>query len=146
MELALLIGIQGSGKSTFCARTLHNTHLRLCRDVLGTENRMLVLFHAGLAVSANMVIDNTNPTVTSRSRYIHAAKAAGYSIVGYYFDTSIDVALARNVARDSRRRVPDQAILGTAAKLALPALAEGFDALWRVGPAGDSFTLDPMAT
>jgi len=144
MELALLIGIQASGKSTFCARELHNTHLRLCRDVLHTDNRMLVLFHAALAVQAPIALDNTNPSLSSRARFIRAAKAAGYTVVGYYFDTPVDVALARNAARDGRWRVPDKAIVGTAAKLSMPSHAEGFDTLWRVEPSADGFSLSPL--
>ncbi len=144
MELAILVGIQGSGKSTFCSRTLQHTHLRLCRDVLITDNRLMVLFHAALAVSASVVIDNTNPSVRTRARFIRAAKAAGYSVVGYYFPTQVEVAIARNAARDCERRVPEKAILGTAAKLRPPTLDEGFDVLWRVEPMDDGFDILPL--
>ncbi len=128
MELIVLVGLQGAGKSTFCSERLHGTHLRLCRDVLGTENRMLVLFHAALAVSAPIVLDNTNPTARARARFLAAARAAGYRTQCYYFDVAADEAIARNAVREGKARVPDVAILGTAAKMELPSPTEGFDA------------------
>jgi hypothetical protein len=57
------------------------------------------------------------------------AKAAGFQIVGYYFQSKLDDCLARNAARPEEERVPDMAILGTYNRLQLPSLDEGFDRL-----------------
>jgi predicted kinase len=39
MEAVILIGIQGSGKSTFCRERFFNTHIRINLDMLKTRHR-----------------------------------------------------------------------------------------------------------
>jgi predicted kinase len=125
-ELILTIGIQAAGKSTWCREHLWHTHMRLNRDLLRTAHREDVLFHAGLAVGASMVIDNTNVTAKARARYIRAALAADYIVAAAYFPIAPDEALKRNASRPGKQRVPDRAILGTLAKLEPPTPDEGF--------------------
>jgi predicted kinase len=74
-----------------------------------------------------MVIDNTNPTVIDRGRYILPAKRAGYQVTGYYFMTDLERALKRNESRD--RVVPKVGIFATLKNLERPSYAEGFDEL-----------------
>ena len=133
-----MIGVQGAGKSTFCLRRFAHSHLRLSRDLLGTANREMVLFHAALAVGARAVIDNTNPTRSARARFVGPARACGYEVIAYHVEASATDALARNAQREPARRVPDKAVLGTLAKLSPPTYDEGFSAIYRVrlGPDG----------
>lgn len=70
MELIILIGLQGSGKSTFSAQRFTDTHIRLNLDMLKTRHREHLLFEACLAAKQPMVIDNTNPTPEDRARYM----------------------------------------------------------------------------
>jgi predicted kinase len=132
MELAILIGIQGSGKSTFAHRHLGRTHVRISRDVVKTASRERVLQHACLSVEQAFVADNTHPEPRSRAPLIAAAKAAGYRVTAFYFVPDVALALARNAERDGKARVPDVAITATAARLVRPSLAEGFDAILEV--------------
>lgn len=132
MELALLIGIPGSGKSTFCRQKFFASHLRLSLDVLGNRQREHVLFHACLATQARVVIDNTNASPAQRARFIAPARASGFSVVGYYLQTDLRLALERNAARTGRARVPDAGVMATHARLSLPAFEEGFDELFFV--------------
>lgn len=134
MELALLIGIPGSGKSTFCAQNFAS-HLHLSLDVLGTRHRERVLFQACLQSQTRVVIDNTNASREERAAFIAPARAAGFRVVGYYLQTDLRLALARNAAREPGARVPDVGVLATHARLRLPAFEEGFDELFFV--AGD---------
>ena len=140
-------GLQGSGKSTFYARRFGDTHVRLNLDMLRTRHREDVLLHACLAVQQPFVADNTNVTPSPRARYAALARAAGYqSAECYWFDTPVEVCLARNATRDERRRVPDLAIYGTAKKLVPPTRAEGFDRVWRVTPGeGGEFGIDEVS-
>ncbi len=132
MQVVILIGIQSVGKSTFYCKRFSDTHVRINLDMLRTRHRERTLFEACLACDQHVVIDNTNPTAVERARYIEPAKATGAEITGYYFSSRVSEALRRNVERENAQRVPDKAILGTAGRLELPTLSEGFDAIFYV--------------
>ena len=134
MEAVVLVGVQGSGKSTYYAENFADTHLRLNRDMLRTVEREAVLMHACLATRQAFVIDNTNPKRSSRARYLAAAKAAGFRTVAISFELPVELALARNAQREGKARVPDRAIYGTMAKLEPVEDSEGFDELRVIRP------------
>lgn len=136
MQAVVFVGVQGSGKSTYFARRFADTHVRINLDMLRTRNREKVLMHACLACEQAFVIDNTNPSAAGRARYVAAARAAGYETVAVVFEVPLDIARARNAERAGKRRVPDRAIAGTAAKMEPVTAAEGFDRIVRVGPDG----------
>ena len=146
MEAVIFVGIQAAGKSSFYKERFFNTHLRINLDMLKTRHRERVLLRACIDLQQPFVIDNTNPTIEERARYIAPAKAAGFRVVGYYFQSRVQDCLARNERRDPRERVPDRAIGGTARRLQLPSLAEGFDMLHYVRIADDgSFRVEEWA-
>lgn len=127
MECVLFIGVQASGKSSFFAHRYADTHVRLNLDMLRTRHREAVLLRACLDARARFVVDNTNPTRADRQRYIAAARAARFRIVGCYFESRIDDALRRNAAR--ARQVREKGVQATLARLEPPTWDEGFDAL-----------------
>jgi predicted kinase len=137
MDAVIFVGIQAAGKSSFYRERFFNTHLRINLDMLKTRHRERVLLRACIDLKQPFVIDNTNPTAEEWARYIAPAKAAGFRIVGYYFQSIVPDCLARNDRRDPREQVPGKAIGGTARRLQLPSLAEGFDALHYVRIAKD---------
>ncbi len=132
MDAVVFIGIQAVGKSRFFAKRFFDSHVRINLDMLKTRHREKMLFEACLAAKQPFVIDNTNPTRADRARYIASARAAGFRITGYYFQSKASEALARNARRTGAARVPDVAILGTAKKLEFPNRLEGFDELFYV--------------
>jgi predicted kinase len=138
MEAVVLCGIQASGKSTFCRERFFSSHIRLNLDMLKTRHREDVLLRACIEGKQPFVVDNTNPSRADRGRYIAAAKAAGFRVAGYYFESKVSDALVRNGGRPEPQQVPDVAIKGTSARFELPALSEGFDALFyvRLAPGG----------
>ncbi|MCB9874647.1 MAG: AAA family ATPase [Planctomycetaceae bacterium] len=140
MEAVVFIGLQASGKSSFYKERFFSTHVRISLDLLRTRNRERRLLTACLETQQPFVIDNTNPTREERAKYIDAAKAAKYSVVGYYFRSSANECLARNQMRTEP--VPDVGILSTAKKLELPTLEEGFDALKYVRLAEAGFVVE----
>src|SRR5215468_2175144 len=77
MEAVILIGIQGTGKSTFCRERFFSTHIRLNLDMLRTRHRENLLFKACLDAKQPVVIDNTNVGAVERAGYIADARAAG---------------------------------------------------------------------
>lgn len=132
MEGVVFIGIQGAGKSSFFKERFFSTHVRISLDLLKTRHREQRFLEACLGTEQRFVIDNTNPTRDERVRYIEAAKAARYAVVGYYFQSKVDDCLRRNNERDEPERVPEVAILSTTKKLELPTWEEGFDQLFYV--------------
>ena len=132
MEAVVFIGIQGSGKSSFFKERFFTTHLRISLDLLKTRNREKRLLEVCLETDQRFVIDNTNSVRAERAKYIEAAKAARFQVVGYYFQSEIESCLRRNAGRPEADRVPDVAIYSTAKKLELPNWKEGFDKLYYV--------------
>jgi predicted kinase len=132
MQAIIFIGIQASGKSTFFQQRFFHSHLRLNLDMLKRRHREQILLRACLDAKQPFVIDNTNATRADRAQYISAAKAAGFSVVGYYFQSKLQDAIARNNQRSGKALIPVKGILATHRKLELPCLDEGFEQLFYV--------------
>ena len=129
MEAVIFIGLQASGKSTFYQQRFFNTHLRINLDMLKTRNRETRLMQVCLETQQPFVIDNTNTLREERRKYIEAAKAAGFRVIGYYFQSKIEDRLRRNESRPADQKIPVGGILMMHKRLELPTLAEGFDGL-----------------
>jgi predicted kinase len=130
-ECILFIGIQATGKSSFYKTRFYNTHVRINLDMLKTRHREEKLFRACLDIKQHCVIDNTNPTREGRAIYVSTAKAAGFKVMGYYFESKVTEALERNAKRLSGV-VPEKGIFATYKRLELPSNSEGFDELFYV--------------
>ena len=134
MEAVIFVGIQASGKSTFYVQRFFDTHVRINLDMLKTRGREQALLRACLAARQPFVVDNTNPTLADRAKYVAPAKLAGFRVVAYFFRTEPRAAIRRNRERAERggRNVPVPGVLGTHKRLEEPTLAEGFDAVYEV--------------
>lgn len=132
MQAIIFIGIQASGKSTFFQQRFFHSHIRLNLDMLKTRHREQLLLRACLEAKQPFVTDNTNATRADRAKYISAAKDAGFSVVGYYFQSKLQDAIERNQRRSGKALIPVKGILATHRKLELPSLDEGFDQLFYV--------------
>ena len=141
--LAILMGIQGSGKSTFYHRFLAQDYVRVNLDTLKTRYQERLLVEACLQQEKSYAVDNTNPTREDRQRYIPAAKAAGYRIIGYYMESIFQECVARNDQREGKAKVPHVAIAATAKKLQRPSYDEGFDELYFVKNDGKTMAILP---
>lgn len=139
MEAVILVGLQGSGKSTFCRERFFATHVRLNLDMLKTRHREKRLLEVCIETRQPFVVDNTNPTPAERAVYITAATAAGFRVSGYYFRSRVEDCRRRNDARPADQRVPLAGILGTAGRMVVPTREEGFAALHyvRIAEAGE---------
>ena len=142
MEALILIGIPGSGKSTFFKDRFADTHVRVNRDMLTTPHRQRVLVEACCRAGIAFALDNTNVTVEERGGVMALAKAAGFTVTGYFLESKIAPCLARNAARPAP--VPEAGVRGRRNALELPRRAEGFDALWFVRIVGEgAFEVSP---
>lgn len=129
MEAVIFIGIQASGKTSFYRERFFSTHIRLSLDMLRTRHREWLLFETCLKAKQPFVVDNTNPTIGERARYIEPARAAGFHVVGYYFRSNLSDSLRRNATRAGTAHIPFMGIYGTHGRLQLPSIEEGFDEL-----------------
>lgn len=146
MQAIIFCGIQATGKTTFYQQHFLATHVRISLDLLRTRHRENVFLEACLQTRQRFVVDNTNPTVLERAKYINLVRLAGYEIIGYYFKSNVAEAMARNQNRLGKALVPEKGIWGTNKRLEIPQLAEGFGALYHVQIAGDgAFTVRPWA-
>ncbi|MBQ9881278.1 MAG: AAA family ATPase, partial [Synergistes sp.] len=89
----------------------------------------------------DFVIDNTNPTKAERAVYISMAKAAGYRVIGYFFESRLQDCIKRNEQRTGKAKIPAKAIAATSNKLELPSRDEGFDELYFVGRSGSTLMM-----
>lgn len=138
MEAVIFIGLQATGKSSFYVARFFHSHIRINLDMLKTRRREELLLRACLEMQQPFVVDNTNPTIAERARYIPPARVARFRIVGYYFESSLGEAIRRNSARAPEAQVPAKAIGATRKKLQPPTHGEGFDALYivQIAPEG----------
>jgi predicted kinase len=147
MEMVMLIGIQGAGKSTFYCERFFATHVRLNLDMLRTRRRLDALVRACLDCGQRFVLDNTHSTKAERAPYLAMARAAHFRVVGYFFTPDLAESLRRNAGRSGRARIPAKGVAATYRKLEPPSYAEGFDELWnvRLTDTGE-FVVEPFDT
>ena len=132
MQAVILIGIQGSGKSTFYRERFFDTHVRISLDVLKTRHRERTFLQVCLGTGQRFVVDNTNVRVAERAVYIEAAKRAGFRVTGYFFDAKVRDALRRNAQRMGAGKIPAAAVAVTLKRLERPSPNEGFHELYVV--------------
>ncbi len=146
VEAALLIGVPGSGKSTFFRERLVDTHVRINMDMLRTRHRERLLLEACLRAKQPFAVDNTNVTRVDRVRYLDAARASRFRVVGYFFVVRLEEALDRNRSRSTP--VPEVAVRAKLRALETPRADEGFDSLFTVsahaGPNGFAYQLSEL--
>ncbi|NJN85603.1 MAG: AAA family ATPase [Leptolyngbyaceae cyanobacterium SL_7_1] len=166
-QLIVLIGLPGSGKSTFARQWQRSRPDRLListdairaalfgdeaiqgswdliwRDVERQFQQAVQQMQAGQVSAA--IYDATNAVRRHRRAVLALARATGFAeLVGIWLDVPLPVCLSRNQQRD--RSVPDAVIQRMHRRLvgAPPSLAEGFDRLIRYtdfSPLGCPLTL-----
>jgi predicted kinase len=137
MRIVVLVGLPGSGKSTYLAQ-LGVTGLSsdTIRGLLADDETdqtihehvfqtLRYLLRQRLAIGRPVTyIDATNLTVEERRPYIGIGKSYGCDVEAVFFDVPLEVCRARNARR--QRVVPEEAMAKMAAKLAPPDIEEGF--------------------
>jgi predicted kinase len=143
MELVILVGLPGSGKTSFVQWRFGATHAHVSKDLMHRGARQLALIDDALRAGRSVVVDNTSPRVADRAPLIAAARRQGARVVGYFMDTPRAECLQRNRGREGRARVPDVAVHVAAKRMELPKREEGFDELYTVRAAGGAFEVAP---
>jgi len=140
--MVIMIGIQGSGKSTFYHKYLKDDYVRINLDTLKTRHREQLLVRKCIEDGSCFAIDNTNPTKADRQRYIPIAKDAGYKIIGYFMESKLQPCIERNNQRAGKLKISAAAIAATSNKLQMPGYDEGFDELYFVKNDGSIMTVE----
>lgn len=135
----ILIGIQASGKTTFC-RKYFNDFNCISLDVIKTRKKEDTIITQIVKNGKNLVIDNTNPTKNERKKYIDIARQNGYKTIGLYFRSSVDECIKRNSARENH--IPLKGILAVAKKLEQPNYNEDFDELYYIKIENNKFIIN----
>ena len=137
MRIVVLVGLPGSGKSTYLAqRGVTGLSSDAIRGLLADDETdqtihdrvfqtLRYLLRQRLAMGRPATyIDATNLTVEERRPYIGIGKAYGCDVEAVFFDVPLEICRARNARRD--RVVPEEALAKMAAKLGPPNIGEGF--------------------
>ena len=140
MEAVVLCGVQGSGKTTLYRDRFLETHARISLDLLRTRAREAAFLRTCIETRMPFVVDNTNPTVAERARYVGPAREAGYKLIAYLVE--VDAAISR--AR--RESLPPAALRDVARRLVRPAPEEGFYELFHATASDRGWRIEPLLT
>ena len=141
--LAVMIGISGSGKSTYAngLKTSLNAQLvetdairlELAGDAEDQSKNGQVFTIAKkrvndyLSQGKNTIIDATSLSIKDRKDWIDIGKANNAEVRAYFIDTPVSDCKAQNNKRE--RKVPEWVIDKQASKLFGPTKSEGFDSV-----------------
>ena len=131
MEVVLMVGIAGSGKTTI-SKILFPEHKRVSLDEISNSNREVEsqTIQKHLENEDNIVIDDTNLTRDIRARHIKLAKTYSARITAVFVDLPLWMIQKQNQNRE--KPLPDGALFKMRKQLEPPSEDEGFDFIQRI--------------
>ncbi|KAL1959216.1 hypothetical protein VTO42DRAFT_2721 [Malbranchea cinnamomea] len=144
VELVILCGSPGAGKSTFYWRYLQPMgYERVNQDILKSRQKCLKVAGEYLREGKSVAVDNTNANAETRSEWVNLAKSANVPIRCIYFSTPPEVCKHNNAVRaanpkiasinpESRQLLPGIAFGDYAKRFQEPSLSEGFKDITRI--------------
>ena len=150
--LYLLVGIPGSGKSTWIRDHIHDYDSLISRDTIrfllvkeneeyfSRENEVFEQFIENIQACLtsddwDIYVDATHLNEKARNKVLDRLDIPDdVAIIPVYFDVCPEVALQRNARREGRARVPDSVILNMYGSLTPPSFKEKhkYAEIWRI--------------
>ena len=138
-EVVVFTGCPASGKSSFYKQYMEpEGYAHVNRDKLGSWQKCVAECRRLLQTGKSIVVDNTNPDVPSRLRYIECAKERKVPVQSFLFLTTKEHAHHNNAFREltvtdsSYIKVKDMVFNMYKSKFNAPQLSEGFSEVVKV--------------
>uniref|UniRef100_W5UJI3 Bifunctional polynucleotide phosphatase/kinase n=1 Tax=Ictalurus punctatus TaxID=7998 RepID=W5UJI3_ICTPU len=138
-EIIVAVGFPGSGKSTFFqTHIIPKGYVYVNRDTLGSWQHCVSACERALKEGRSVAVDNTNPDLESRKRYVDVSKSAGVPCRCFNFTTSLEQAKHNNRFREmvpsatKHAPVNDMVFHSYKKKFAAPTLSEGFSEILQI--------------
>ena len=125
----LLCGLPSSGKTTFYEQELEQDYVRVEIPIGTADSEMIDEY---MFQKKSFVIDGRFSTKLEREPILKKLKDAGYHIICYYLDYTIDEIIEMNDCRAYEERTPVMKIKAFAKTFEKPKREEGIDALYFV--------------
>jgi len=145
-KLYILIGVPGSGKSTWikncgidavilstddkieaAAEAAGKTYNDMFKSVIGeAERQMHADAVAAFAAGHDVIWDQTNVTAKTRGKKLNRVPAH-YEKIAVYFNTPPEAELQRRLANRPGKTIPANIVMGMVSQLEMPTADEGFD-------------------
>lgn len=138
-EIIVAVGFPGSGKSTFFqTHIIPKGYAYVNRDTMGSWQHCVSACELALKEGRSVAVDNTNPDLESRKRYIDVARSAGVSCRCFNLTASLDQAKHNNRFREmvpsatKHVTVNDMVFHSYKKKFVAPSLSEGFSEILQI--------------
>lgn len=134
-EIIINVGYPGSGKSHYTKKYVldsdnNNKYIYINQDQFKTLNQCIDTCKIALRMGNSVIIDNTNPSILTRKKYIDLAKKYNVKIRCLNFTTSMELSKHNNIYRhivsNKRPIVPNIAYNIFKKKYEIPTKKEGF--------------------
>lgn len=138
-KLHMLIGLPGSGKSTFCEQALPEA-IKISHDklvpqfgthALATEAER-AMCRIALSAGRDVILDRLNLSADRRLKWISLAEEEGAEAVGYFWDIGTERQWLGNMSRPEYKHVDHAEFVEMAGQLEHPTLSEGYTELFNV--------------
>ncbi|XP_030053814.1 bifunctional polynucleotide phosphatase/kinase [Microcaecilia unicolor] len=135
-EVVVAVGYPAAGKSAFMkAQLVSKDYAYVNRDTLGSWQKCVAACEKSLHSGKSVAVDNTNPDLESRSRYIDCARKAGVPVRCFLFTAPIELIKHNNRFREitsDHLHVNNMVIHSYKNKFVPPSLNEGFSEILRI--------------
>ena len=126
--MIILVGIAGSGKTTWCTKYLPQ-HVRISLDDIKNHNRKLEdkMIIEQLEKGNNIILDDTNLTLDIRKRHILTARRYCAKVNTICFCIDIQKAYEQNCKRE--KNIPYYVLVRQQKQFQIPVKDEGFETI-----------------